>query len=765
MKELSLSGDNAHYFDDLYEQYLNNPEVLEPPWQAYFSSIASVSPASVFEKDHKAQGQATSDTMAYRLSQLMQAYRLSGHLCAQIDPLEITPRLRPPNLDWMKYGFETKDLLQPIEVQLGHEVFKGLLQNLLQDLEQIYCQSIGFQFMHLSDFEERTWLQAEIESLPKSNFDSVEQKRILDILLATEGLEKYLGAKYPGAKRFSLEGCDALIVALDKLIQLSGQNEIEEVVFGMAHRGRLNVLVNILGKVPEQLFLEFEGKHEHTEGSGDVKYHMGFSSDIKTSGKNVHLSLAFNPSHLEIVSPVVLGSVRARLERRNDLAGKQVLAIIMHGDASFAGQGVVMETLNMAQTRGYGTGGSIHIIVNNHIGFTTSHPKDARSTPYCSDLAKMLEVPVFHVNADDPEALCKVAILALKYRQKYAKDVVIDISGYRRQGHNEADEPSATQPLMYQKIKQHPTALSIYANKLIALNSISDAAFKAKQLQYREDLDARNKVVAKDCLAEIAQKYAVNWKPFTETSWRNSPNTAVPHLMLKVLATSLVQIPEGFSPHARLKKILEDRRNMAAGNQEIDWGFGELLAYASLLAEGFHVRISGQDCGRGTFFHRHAVLHDQNTGQCYAALEHLSSEQGRFRIIDSLLSEMAVLGFEFGYAASEPKCLTIWEAQFGDFANGAQVVIDQFISSSEQKWQRYSGLVMFLPHGYEGQGPEHSSARVERYLQLCAQENIQVIVPSTPGQVFHMLRRQMMRMMRKPLIVFTPKSLLRHPKA
>ncbi len=586
---------------------------------------------------------------------------------------------------------------------------------------------------------------------------------ILERLTSAEGIERYLHTRYVGQKRFSLEGGESLIPALDDIIQQGGSSGVEEIVIGMAHRGRINVLVNILGKSPEELFDEFEGNYdpEELKGSGDVKYHKGFSADLKTSGGNVHIALAFNPSHLEIVDPVVEGSVRARQQRRGDTDRREVLPVLIHGDAAFSGQGVVTETFQMSQINGFRTGGTIHLVVNNQVGFTTSRPSDARSTDYCSDVAKMIEAPIFHVNGDDPEAVIFVTRLALKYRQKYQKDVVIDLVCYRRHGHNEADEPSATQPIMYSRIKDHKTTRELYADRLVNAGVISSADVANLQEEYRDRLD-RGEQVQRASLGMIGNRYTVNWTPFLNTQWDEPTDTTISPKTVATLGTSLTTIPPDIKPHGRVQRILDLREKMLAGEVDMDWGFAETIAYASLLNDGHDVRLVGQDSARGTFFHRHAVIHNQLNNREYIPLQHVVDRPDAFHVIDSFLSEEAVLGFEYGYASTEPNTLVIWEGQFGDFANGAQVVIDQFISSGEAKWGRLCGLTMFLPHGYEGQGPEHSSARLERFLQLCAEQNIQVCIPSTPAQMFHMIRRQQVRTYRKPLIVLTPKSLLRH---
>jgi 2-oxoglutarate dehydrogenase E1 component len=597
----------------------------------------------------------------------------------------------------------------------------------------------------------------------QQHFSAEEKQDILWNLTMAEGLERYLATRYPAQKRFSLEGGDSLIPLLEDLIQTGGAHGLEDIVIGMAHRGRLNVLVNVLGKSPAELFSEFEGNYDlkKLKGSGDVKYHKGFSCDVSTPGGNVHVALAFNPSHLEVVNPVVEGSVRARQERRGDATGDKVMAVLIHGDSAFAGQGVIQETLQLSQARAFYTGGTVHVIINNQVGFTTHDPRDTRSTLYCSDVAKMIEAPILHVNGDDPEAVVFATRLAVEYRQKFHKDVVIDLVCYRRLGHNEADEPAATQPVMYSVIRAKPTTRALYAEQLVREGVIAaDGADKLAD-QYRRGLDD-GKPQAHQVIGMVGNVHTVDWTRYHDVDWNDQVRTGVKAAVLRELGLKATAYPDGFTLHRQVQKIMDDRRKMAAGEMMLDWGYAETLAYATLLDEGYEVRITGQDSGRGTFFHRHAVGHDQKTGASYVPLKNLKPGQPRFRVTDSLLSEEAVLGFEYGYSTTDPNCLVIWEGQFGDFANGAQVIIDQFLSSGEAKWGRYCGLTLFLPHGYEGQGPEHSSARLERFLQLCAENNMSVCVPSTPAQMFHMLRRQMLRDFRKPLIVMTPKSLLRH---
>lgn len=782
-KSSYLSGANASYIEELYEAYLADPNSVDENWRNYFSSLLNVnggakdvSHAAIREqflslakepKKYVQTGEQTDNVRVKqaRVMQLINAYRIYGHYQAALDPLNLTPRLQVPDLDLAYYGLDSADL--NLQFTTDSPLFKGTatLKDIYQALNETYCSTIGFEYMHINNHDEVLWLQERIEATRAKPRLTIEVKQqLLKELIAAEGLEKYLGRKYVGQKRFSLEGGETLIPMMDELVRRGASHGVKETVIGMAHRGRLNVLVNILGKAPKTLFNEFEGKFEDAhERSGDVKYHMGFSSDVQIADSVMHLTLAFNPSHLEIVSPVVEGSVRARQQRRNDEVRNQVVPVALHGDAAFAGQGVVMETFTMSQARGYTTGGTVHIVINNQVGFTTSNPQDARSTRYCTDIAKMVQAPVFHVNGDDPEAAYFVTQLALDYRMKFKKDIVIDLVCYRRHGHNEADEPSATQPVMYKVIKLRPTTAKLYADKLINAGILNNDAVAELEESYRRALDAGQPVVALTQPAKDA--ITVDWKPYLNQSWSAKAKTSISAEQLQQLARALEKLPANFKLQPQVAREYENRKKMATGELEMNWAFGETMAYASLLADGFAVRISGQDVGRGTFAHRHAVLYDQETGAAYIPLQHAAENQADFAAIDSVLSEEGVLGFEYGFATAEPKALVIWEAQFGDFVNGAQVVIDQFISSGEQKWGRLCGLVMLLPHGYEGAGPEHSSARLERFMQLCAQENMQVCVPTTPAQMFHMLRRQVVRPYRKPLIVMTPKSLLRHKLA
>lgn len=780
-----ISGGSAEYVDALYEAYLKDANSVPENWRQYFAALqdgagqqADVSHESIRDyfktiaKQNRtgsaaAQHKVVDNKQAHVLT-LINAYRLHGHHHADLDPLKLAVRKRIPDLDLAHHMLTDADMSTAYDTESSLCNGRGTLRDIFTALKRTYSNTVGSEYMHISDHEQVAWIQQQLEGASgEYRLTADEKKRVLKDLTAAEGLETFLGKKYVGQKRFSLEGGDSLIPLMNTLVEESGTHSVKEIVIGMAHRGRLNVLINVLGKQPSELYDEFEGKiSKESDMSGDVKYHMGFSSDVQTaSGNHVHLALAFNPSHLEIISPVVQGSARARLRRRDNLETKEdVVPIIIHGDAAFAGQGVVMETFNFSQARGYSTGGTVHIVVNNQIGFTTSNPIDSRSTLYCTDIAKMVQAPIFHVNADDPEAVAFIAKLAFQFRMKFKKDVVIDLVCYRRHGHNEADDPSVTQPLMYKAIKALPTACTQYGQSLASENVVTEKEVKDLADGYRAKYD-KGEPTIKTLKVREADKHAADWGPYVGNDWRIGYDSTVKLSKVRSLWQKLNDLPEGFNVHRTVKRLLDDRSKMAAGEIDMNWGFAETMAYASLVHEGYAIRLSGQDSGRGTFSHRHAVLHDAETAETYLPLAKLSDKHNPAIVIDSVLSEEAVLGFEFGYATAEPNVLVIWEGQFGDFANGAQVVIDQFISSGEQKWGRLCGLVMFLPHGYEGQGPEHSSARLERYLQLCAQHNMQVCVPSTPAQVFHMLRRQMVRPFRKPLIVMTPKSLLRHKLA
>ena len=780
-----LYGGNAAAIEALYEQYIADPDSVPVGWRRYFRTLGG-DQAEVLHspirrrlvesaraersndataRDRRPGGSAANEKQS-AVSRMIQVYSLRGHQIADLDPLKLADRPTPGVLKLDYLGLTEADM--DTEFVTGGLAGTGdrrmKLRDILALLRGIYCGTVAAEFAHVSRSRERLWLRKHFEAgMVSRGMEASERRWLLEQLTAAEGIERYLHTRFVGQKRFSLEGGEALIPMLDDLIQRGGASGIRELVIGMAHRGRINVLVNVLGKSPESLFEEFEGNVDPDEmkGSGDVKYHKGFSADMKTQGGNVHIALAFNPSHLEIVNPVVEGSVRARQQRRGDTERQAVMPVLIHGDAAFAGQGVVAETFQMSQTNGFRTGGTIHIVVNNQIGFTTSRPSDARSTPYCSDIAKMIEAPVFHVNGDDPEGAIFVTRLALEYRQKFRKDVVIDLVCYRRHGHNEADEPAATQPVMYSHIRGHATTRQLYADALVAAGVVSAAEVDQLQDDYRDRLD-RGEPVPRSSLGMIGNEFTVDWTPYLDAAWNEKVDTSISPAKVADLSAKVTAIPGGLVLHGRVQRIMNDRARMAAAEVDMDWGFAETMAYASLIDQGYDCRVTGQDCGRGTFFHRHAVLHNQANRQEYVPLQTISDRPNAFRVIDSLLSEEAVLGFEYGYATTEPGTLVVWEAQFGDFANGAQVVIDQFISSGEAKWGRLCGLTLFLPHGYEGQGPEHSSARLERFLQLCAEHNIQVCVPSTPAQMFHMIRRQMLRAFRKPLIVMTPKSLLRH---
>jgi 2-oxoglutarate dehydrogenase E1 component len=784
-----LFGGNAPYVEELYEAYLDNPGAVPENWRAYFDALQNVPAVDGSERRDVAHApvvesfaqRARANAFAVRttaselavarkqvhVQSLIAAYRFLGSRWADLDPLKRQERPRIPELEPTFYDLTESDM--DLTFSATNTYFttaeEMTLRQILQALRDTYCGTIGAEYMHITDPAEKRWWQERLESVRSKPSYSVEKKtHILERITAAEGLERYLHTKYVGQKRFSLEGGESFIAAMDELIQRSGEKGVQEIVIGMAHRGRLNVLVNTLGKMPKDLFAEFDHTAPERLPSGDVKYHQGFSSDVPTPSGPVHLSLAFNPSHLEIVNPVVEGSVKARLDRRGDKAGDTVLPVLVHGDAAFAGQGVVMETLALAQTRGYYTGGTVHLVINNQIGFTTSDPRDSRSTLYCSDVVKMIEAPVLHVNGDDPEAVAFAAQLALDYRQQFKKDVVVDIICFRKLGHNEQDTPSLTQPLMYKKIAQHPGTRKLYGDRLVAQGILSAEAPDEIVKAFRAAMDA-GKHTVDPVLTNYKSKYAVDWAPFLGKKWTDAADTALPLAEIRRLSERITTIPGNFKVHPLVEKVIADRAAMGRGEINVDWGMGEHLAFASLVSSGFGVRLSGEDCGRGTFTHRHAVLHDQNrekwdTGS-YIPLQNVAENQAPFVVIDSILSEEAVLGFEYGYASAEPNTLTIWEAQFGDFANCAQVVIDQFIASGEVKWGRVNGLTLMLPHGYEGQGPEHSSARLERFMQLAADNNMQVVQPTSASQIFHLLRRQMVRQFRKPLVIMTPKSLLR----
>ena len=779
-----LSGGNNAFVESLYEDYLADPAGVPTAWRAYFDSLQSASGgahdvahspiqrgfAALPTQRSQSAPHSDDDRKQASVLQLINAHRFLGVRVADLDPLKRYAKVPIAELNPAYYNLVEADYDCTFNTGSLVGGARLTLREILQRLRRIYCGTVGAEYMYISDVAQKRWIQARLEG-PSGAVDyPLETKKcILERLTAAEGLERYLHTKYVGQKRFSLEGGDTLIPLLHHLLQRAGEQGVKESVIGMAHRGRLNVLVNTLGKLPATLFAEFEGIHLEHLSSGDVKYHQGFSSDIGTPGGPMHVTLAFNPSHLEIVNPVVEGSVRARQHRRKDFQGKQVLPVLLHGDAAFPGQGVNQETFNLSQTRGYRTGGTVHIVVNNQIGFTTSDSRDTRSSVYCTDVAKMVDAPIFHVNADDPEAVLRVTEIAFDFRMQFGKDVIIDMVCFRKLGHNEQDEPLVTQPFMYRFINQHPGTRALYAKRLVELGVLSAGEPEAMIADYRRAMD-EGRDPLQSALTGVKHEYGVSWSKYKHNvAWNIPTDTGVARERLQHLAERLTTIPENFKLQSRVEKIIADRIAMGKGELPLDWGMAENLAYASLVTEGCPIRLSGEDCGRGTFFHRHAVLHDQNRVQFdqgyHIPLQNIAPQQSDFIVIDSILSEEAVLGFEYGYATAEPDTLTIWEAQFGDFANGAQVVIDQFIASGEAKWGRLCGLTMLLPHGYEGQGPEHSSGRIERYLQLCADYNIQVCVPSNAAQIFHLLRRQVVRPLRKPLVVFTPKSLLRSKDA
>ncbi|MDR1424702.1 MAG: 2-oxoglutarate dehydrogenase E1 component [Azoarcus sp.] len=782
-----LYGQNAPFIEDLYENYLADPASVSDNWREYFDRLQAQAGAAVRDVAHRpiitafeqmakrgpmrtASAEGENKLQASVLL-LISAHRYLGNRRANLDPLKRGERPQIAELEPSYYGFTEADLSKTFHVGSFHGFpeDRATLREILEAVRQTYCGSVGTEFLHISDENQKRWIRERLEGVRATpNYPPETKRRLLERVTAAETLERYLHTRYVGQKRFSLEGGESAIVAMDEILRIAGELGVAETVIGMAHRGRLNMLVNILGKSPSNLFSEFEGKAQVDLTAGDVKYHMGFSSDVMTPGGPMHLVLAFNPSHLEIINPVVQGSVYARQTRRGDTAKSEVLPVLIHGDAAVAGQGVNQEMLNFSQTRGYGTGGTVHLVINNQIGFTTSDPRDLRSSLYCTDIFKLVEAPIFHVNGDDPEAVAFVTRLAIEFRQEFKKDVAIDIFCYRKLGHNEQDEPMVTQPLMYQTIQKHPGTRKLYADKLVAQGTLAAGEPEKMITEYRDHLD-RGELLYSPVLTGHNRSHSAEWLPFLRQPYSDEAKTAIPAQEVRRLAERLTTVPDGFVLHPRVKKIIDDRAAMGRGELPFDWGMGENLAYASLLAQGFGVRLSGEDIGRGTFFHRHAVLHDQARTKwddgVHVPLANIQDGQARFQCFDSVLSEEGVLAFEYGYATAEPNELVVWEAQFGDFLNGAQVVIDQFISSGEAKWGRLSDLTLLLPHGYEGAGPEHTSARLERFMNMAAEDNWQVCVPTTPAQIFHLLRRQMLRKLRKPLIVISPKSLLRHKEA
>ena len=772
----ALFAAGSSYLEQLFDQYQQNPASLPPEWGEYFAALGDAGDESrpahrqMLEQMRPATGklqQAVAlrdDDVEYpsRAMYLIHAYRVHGHLHADLDPLKLDPRPSTPEMELAYYGLSAADLdhVFPAGDLVGERTRP--LRDILSTLKKSYCGHIGPEFRHITDSARKHWLQSRLErNASRPDEDDDTRRHIFGRIMHAEEFERFLHTRYAGQKRFSLEGGESLIPMLDALIQTAGSNGTHEIILGMAHRGRLNVLANIMGKSLADIFTEFEGTQlkEEAHGQGDVKYHLGFSSDVRTPGGVVHLSLGFNPSHLEIITPVLMGSVRARQCRRGDKARREVMSVLVHGDAAFAGQGVVAESLELSKLNGFRIGGSIHIVVNNQIGFTVN-PHDARSTTYCTDIAKIIHAPILHVNGDDPEACCQAIEIAVDYRNTFHEDIVIDLICYRRHGHNETDSPEVTQPIMYRRIASHPTVEKIYRDRLIADGVMTAVEADAMVESYRDCMDkvrrAKNRG-APNALNSLQGR----WQGYI-SSGGDEPQTGVAADLLGMLVRKVHRLPAEFSLHPRVEKIFDARIQMMDGLAPVDWGCAETMAYASLVHEGGWVRLSGEDSGRGTFFHRHAVVYDQQTGRSMIPLRQVENGTlSHFIVVDSMLSEMAVLGYEYGYSVAEPRALVIWEAQYGDFANVAQVVIDQFIAAGESKWNRLSGLVLWLPHGYEGQGAEHSSARLERYLQLCAENNMQVAYPSTPAQLFHLLRRQLISKMRKPLIMMAPKSMLR----
>ena len=807
-----LSGMNSSYIDELYEKYVKDPQSIQESWRDFFSGLAenkeliqketegaSWSPQKLKNKHNEdldsyekllpknnvldmqneivkeipkvikkesAEGVETATKDSVRAIMMIRAFRIRGHLIADLDPLKLFENKDHPELNPETYGFTKKDRNKKIFLDNVLGLKYATVDEILEILKRTYCSKVGVEFMHMEDPEEKSWVQERIEGKEKEiSFTTEGKKAMLNRVLEAEGFEKYLHTKYVGTKRFGLDGCESLIPAMEQIIKLGGALGAKEVKIGMSHRGRLNILTNVIQKPLKKIFKEFAGEPGPAEGgvSGDVKYHLGASADREFDGNSVHVSLTANPSHLEAVNPVVLGQTRAKQFFHKDTKRDKVIPILLHGDAAFAGQGVVAECFAMSGVPGHNIGGTIHIIVNNQIGFTTI-PSFARSSPYPSEVAKMVQAPIFHVNGDDVEAVVYATKVATEYRQKFKRDVVIDIFCYRRFGHNEGDEPSFTQPLMYQKIKNHPSILTVYSKQLVEEGLFTKEEIEKQKSDYKKKLDKEFED-SKKYISNEQDWFTGSWSKFsTEKGSDRRGTTAVDKKVIKKIGIKLISLPNSFNAHPTINRIFEAKKKMFESEKGFDWSTAESLAFATLAEEGYPIRLVGQDSVRGTFSQRHAGLTDQKTGEKYFPLKILSKKQANVEIVDSLLSEMGVLGFEYGYSLVEPNTLVAWEAQFGDFANGAQIIFDQFISSGEKKWTRASGLIMLLPHGYEGQGPEHSSARIERYLQACAQENLQVVNCTTPANYFHVLRRQIHRSFRKPLIVFTPKSLLRHKK-
>ncbi|HEA4613940.1 TPA: 2-oxoglutarate dehydrogenase E1 component [Escherichia coli] len=751
-----LSGDNATWLEEYYQTWLRTPEQLPEDWRRFFLSpeltVQSVS------GDNNVSGATLKKQAA--VIQLINAWRTQGHLRAKLDPLGLNPPADVPSLQPGFWGLSEEDLLQEFSVTFGAHTTQMPLKQLLNLLEQAWAGSQAYELAHLENREEINWLLSRIESSNAPQADVQTCIARFEKLMAAETLERYLHTRYVGQKRFSLEGGESAIPALDTLTKRLRAQGVEEMVIGMAHRGRLNVLVNLLNKDPAQLFAEFEGKQTIGSGSGDVKYHMGYSSNLETPAGSLHVALAYNPSHLEIVNPVVLGQVRARQERRGEDGQAKVVGVLIHGDSALGGLGVNQTTFNLSQTQGYGTGGTLHLVINNQIGFTTSRLQDMRSSRYCTDIAKMVAAPIIHVNGDYVDAVCQVMELACEWRDTFRRDIIIDICCFRKHGHNESDEPRLTQPQMYQAVDVHPGTLARYGESLARRGLLTQAQQDEMTARYRDWLDSCQKREPQP-LKPAIHSFSANWYGLTNPHWSAPVSTALPRQKLAAYGEIISTLPPDVVAHPTIKRQLALRQDMAAGTQPIDWGMAEMLAYASLVDAGVGVRLSGEDSGRGTFSHRHAVVHHQTEARRYLPLQHIRAGQASFDVYDSVLNEEALLAFEYGYSTSAPQQLVIWEAQFGDFANGAQVAIDQFISSGETKWDRYSGLTILLPHGYDGQGPEHSSARPERWLQLCAENNMQVVMPSESAQMFHLLRGQALRPMRKPLVIMMSKRLLR----